>query len=165
MPTKNPRITVTLTPAVHAVLRRLATLTENSQSAIIGDLLSETLPIFERMTEMLEAALALKGQAKKVPDEITASLDLAQQRIEAQLGIAFEQMGTASQSLLAEAEKVNRRSAGGRTGGTRSGTHGGPAKQPAAASTPISNRGVTPLLNPKKSSKQRPSKGGRHGAV
>ena len=164
MPTQNPRITVTLTPAVHAVLRRLAALTENSQSAIVGDLLAQSLPVFERMTEMLEAAHTLQGQAHKVPDEIAASLDQAHQRIEAQLGMAYEEMEAVSRPLLDQAEQVNRRSAAGRTDRTRSGLPARPVV-PGAASTPISNRGVTPLVNPQKQPKQRPSKGGRHGSV
>jgi len=164
MPTQNPRITVTLTPAVHAVLRRLAALTENSQSAIVGDLLQQSLPAFERMTEMLEAAHTLQGHAHKVPDEIAASLDQAHQRIEAQLGIAYEEMEAVSRPLLDQAEQVSRRSAAGRSPGTRSATAGRSAA-PGASSTPSSNRGVTPLPKPGKPAKQGPTKGGRHGAV
>ena len=87
MPTSNPRITVTLTPEVHAVLKRMSELTGNSQSAIVGDLLLSSRDVFARVVTVLEAAAVAQGT---VNEEIKAGLDRAQVKLEQQLGLALE---------------------------------------------------------------------------
>ena len=74
MTTINPRITVTLQPQVHAVLRRLSQLTKNSQSSLVGELLAESMPIFERMVEVLDAAEKLRAKGMEASSEITDAL-------------------------------------------------------------------------------------------
>ena len=64
MPAVNPRITITITPELHAVLRRLSELSGQSQSGIVGELLGESVPVFERMVTVLEAAQKLKAEAE-----------------------------------------------------------------------------------------------------
>lgn len=49
MSTKKPRITVTLEPRVYEVLRSISVNSGGTMSAFIGSLLSENLPVFERM--------------------------------------------------------------------------------------------------------------------
>lgn len=138
MSTSNPRITVTLQPEVHAVLRRLSQLTKNSQSAIVGDLLMESLPVFERMAEVLDAAEHLRLQGMKASDEVKDALSRAQGRMETQLGLVLDDFDAGNRPLLAEAEKVQRRGAGGRDADS------GRARPYATRSgaTPLSNRGV-----------------------
>ena len=63
MPTQNPRLTVTLTPEVSAVLRELSALAGSSQSAVVGDLLQSSLPVFERMVQAMKAAAMLQLRA------------------------------------------------------------------------------------------------------
>lgn len=135
MPATNPRITITLQPAVHAVLRRLSELTGNSQSALVGDLLAESLPTFERMAQVLAAAEALRTQGMKVPEEVAKGLDHAQARIEQQLGLALDDLDTSFRPLVAEAESIVRRA--GRAASRRP-----PATGAAPVVTPPSNRGV-----------------------
>jgi hypothetical protein len=142
MPTPNPRLTITLRPQLAAVLRRLSELTGNSQSAMIGELLADSLPIFERMVEVLGAAEKLREQAMEAPSEVTRSLDRAQARIEAQLGLVLDDMGEGFRPLLEQAEKVQRR--GARTAGSR------PSAARGAALTPPSNRGVRSPTPPRK---------------
>lgn len=136
MPAVNPRITITLTPEVHALLRRLSVLTGNSQSAMVGELLESSQPVFERMLVLLEAADKLKREGMQAPEDIKNSLSRAHDKLEAQLGLALESFEQGGAPLLREAEKVTRRAG-----------RGGPArgeKRPARkAPTPISNRGVT----------------------
>lgn len=134
MPTKNPRITVTLTSAVHAVLKRISALTGNSQSAIVGDLLAETLPVLERMAKVMEAAQAAKDHTRQ---EIAAGLERAQARVEEQLGLLVGEADEVLRPLLDDAEKVRRRR--GRAARVARGT-----AAPAPAGPPMSNRGVTP---------------------
>lgn len=149
MPATNPRLTITLQPAVAAVLRRLSELTGNSQSAIVGELLHESLPMFERMAVVLDAAVALKAQALEVPAEIRASLEQAQGRLEQQLGLIMDGTDGTVMPLLDDMEKVLRRAAGDARR---------PERAPAArsAAPPISNRGVTPHPTGRNKAKKAP---------
>lgn len=146
MPTVNPRITVTLTPSVHAVLRRLSALTRNSQSAMVGDLLSQSLPVLERMCKILEAAEKVRGNTMA---DITTDMTAAQERLEKQMGLALETMDAGVAPLLAEAERIDRR--GGRSGRAPARGQGPASPAPKGLLTPISNRGVTPPLTTVKS--------------
>lgn len=153
MPTQNPRLSVTLTPELGALLDRLSALTGNSKSALVADLLGEAGPIFERMITVLEAAETLKAQATGGIAEIGAGLARAQSRMEAQLGLCLDDLDEGVRPILEAAEKVTRRGARGmgaaRPRATRSGA------------TPMSNRGVKnskdrenrtkPGVNPKNS--------------
>ena len=56
MPTSNPRITITLQPAVSAILKRVSDLTGDSQSSVVASLLEQSMPVFERLVQVLEAA-------------------------------------------------------------------------------------------------------------
>lgn len=134
MPTKNPRLSVTLTPELSAVLDRLSVLADNSKSSLVAELLAEAVPIFERMITVLEAAHTLKAQASGGMAEIGAGLARAQARMETQLGLCLDDLDEGVRPILEQAEKVTRRGARGgavaRTRATRSGA------------TPMSNRGV-----------------------
>jgi hypothetical protein len=147
MPTLNPRITITLTPAVAAVLKRMSELTGNSQSAMVGELLADNLPIFERMVQVLQAAKAIKGRARQ---DIVESMAATQQRLEQQLGLLLDLADQEAPPLLDQAEQVTRRGAGG---GKRSAP---PATRSVA--TPASNRGVRLTRN-------KPRKANREGVL
>lgn len=116
MPTQNPRLSITLTPACAAVLKELSVLAGNSQSAIVGELLETSLPVFERVVSALRAASTIQKSAKT---EIAAGLDRAQAKLEGQLGLLMDDMDDGLRPLLAEAERVSRRGAGA-TGSKRS---------------------------------------------
>ena len=109
MPTTNPRITITLTPAVASVLRELSKLAKNSQSAIVGELLETSLPVFERVVAALQAAATIQASAKT---EISSGLERAQAKLESQMGLLLGEMDEAARPLLEAAEKVTRRGAG-----------------------------------------------------
>ena len=156
MPAVNPRITITLTPALHAVLRRLSVLTGNSQSALVGGLLEQSMPVLERMATVLDAAEKLKDQAMEAPKEIGASMERAQQRIEAQIGLALDDMDAGFRPLIDHAESVTRRSAGAGDARRRA-----PATAARSAATPMSNRGVTPHPTRASKAKTQAKKGGR----
>jgi hypothetical protein len=135
MPTSNPRISVTLQPALAAILRELSALSGNSQSALIAELLEQSTPILERVVTVLRAASTIKGQANA---EIAASLEAAQTRLETQLGLQLGEFDEGTRPILEEAEAIRRRR-------SRTGTRPSQAEPPAAQKTPVSNRGVTPL--------------------
>lgn len=157
MTTLNPRITITLHPQVHAVLRRLSELTKNSQSSLVGELLAESLPIFERMVAVLDAAEKLRAKGMSVSHEVTSALVTAHNRLENQLGFSLDVMDIGNRPLLDAAEKVQRRGAATREKG-RSPSRG---TAPRSVPTPLSNRGVrsaTPTS--KKTNKTHSPKGG-----
>ena len=130
MPAKNPRLTITLQPSLAAQLRKLSELTGNSQSAMIGDLLEGTGPVFDRMIQVLEAA-----KRGKLADD----MEQAQTKMEGALGMVLEGFDQFTGSLLDEAEAVTRRA---RRKGAASGARAPAGGLGAAAPTPISNRGV-----------------------
>ena len=113
-------------------MRKLSELTGNSQSALIGDLLAGSGPVFDRLIQVLEAAKTAKASMK---GKITEDMQAAQAKVEGALGMVLEGLDQFTGSLLDEAEEVTRRSRGS-AGAARS--HG----PGAAAPTPISNRGV-----------------------
>jgi hypothetical protein len=140
MPAINPRLTITLKPEVHAVLRRLSDLAKNSQSSMVAELLESALPMFHRMIAVLEAAQKLKAEGMQIPDEFRAGLDAAQTKLEGQLGLNLDAFDLGVLPIIEAAEKVQRR-AGRAVGGSAVPTPARPARR---ASTPMSNRGVTP---------------------
>lgn len=160
MPTKNPRISVTVTPEVSAVIDRLSALTGESKSAFLADLLNTSLPVFERMIHALEAAQVLQEQALKAPGEFTSSLKSAHERIEAQLGLALDDMDEAFLPLLKDSEKVIRRAA---RGGAADGKRSAAAATARGASEGSTPRPVTRGLGRGYSPENRTVKGGKRG--
>lgn len=133
MPTKNPRLSITLEPSLAAQLRRLSELTGNSQSALISELLDGSASVFDRMIQVLEAANDVKASIK---GNISGDLHVAQERMERQLGLSLDTFDAATKPLLEEAEKVRRRA--------RRAVLARDVRPAAvsASSTPMSNRGV-----------------------
>lgn len=136
MPAKNPRLTITLQPSLAAQLRKLSELTGNSQSALIGDLLEGTGPVFDRMIQVLEAA---KSAKESIRGKLADDMEHAQSKMEGALGLALEGFDEFTGSLLDEAEEVTRRARRKGAAGAARAPSGGLG---AAAPTPISNRGV-----------------------
>ena len=150
MPTKNPRLTITLQPSLAAQLRRLSELTGNSQSALISELLSGSGEVFDKMILLLEAAQKAKDSIK---GRMAPELDAAQEKMQLALGLVLDGFDDISASLLDEAEQVDRRSrkrvsgrAGGRAHAAGSAGEGAPPRgegdSARRAATPLSNRGV-----------------------
>lgn len=148
MPTANPRVSVTLTPETAAILRKLSTLTGESVSATVGDLLRQSVPVFERMVKVLEAAHRARETLRS---EVADGLEQAQNKLESQFGLMLSTIDEGVRPILEEAEAIARRS-GRRRGGDRAAGGAGAADAPKPAPTPLSNRGVTPTRKAKKSS-------------
>ncbi|MBT9161366.1 MAG: hypothetical protein DDT26_02671 [Dehalococcoidia bacterium] len=151
MPTQNPRITITLTPSTHSLLRELSSLTGNSMSSTLADLLTGNEPVFLRMVMVLRAAKDVQQEGKA---SMLEALAKAQARIEEQLGLSLDAMDEGTKSLLENAEDVRRR---GRRGHPLAGEGSARASEP----TPISNRGVRSTEDPTKQQ----AKGSSHGQV
>ena len=163
MATKNPRITITVEPSLHAQLRRLSELTGNSQSALVGELLDGAGPTRERVIKVREIAQTAQDSIK---GKLAAEMDAAQAKVEAQLGLALDAFEDMSAPLIDMAETIERRSRkrlqveaegrearalgrklapAGRPGRTASPTRPvirGGKSDSAGVPTPLSNRGV-----------------------
>jgi predicted DNA-binding protein len=142
MPTVNPRITITLKPEVHAILKRLSAATDNSQSAIVSELLESSVPVFERMVLVLEAA---KAAQQGMASDIAQGLERAQSKIETQLGLMLGELDDAYRPILQQGEAVQRRRRKTAAAGTDALGAAGSADAGSVApggSTPMSNRGV-----------------------
>jgi hypothetical protein len=155
MPAKNPRLTITLSPTLHAQLRKLSELTGNSQSALIAELLEGSEPTFARLIAVLTAAEVAKGALR---GSITADIAEAQAQMEGQLGLMLETFDGAAQPLLDEAERIKRRSRG--AGGARRASGA-----PAGAPTPMSNRGVWTTDKPPAKTRKTTRRRGKNGPV
>ena len=136
MPAKNPRLTITLKPALAARLRKLSELTGNSQSSMIGEMLEGSESVFDRMIEVLEAA---KSAQASMRGKITNDMEEAQTRMEGALGVVMQGFDQITGSLLEESKKVQLRA---RRGKDASAAQASRAVPGAVAPTPISNRGV-----------------------
>lgn len=161
MPATNPRISVTVPPAVDAVLTRLAELTNQSKSAIIADLLDTSLPIFERTVLVLQAAHEAQTS---LSNKATAQLDAAEGKLFEALGLSMDLFDDTTSSIIKDAERVKRRK-GRATVPVPPAQRGAlePATQPpyvtrgSGSSTPVKR---TKTTTPKKASKtaSKPSK-------
>lgn len=132
-PMKNPRITITLQPKTHAIIKELSRLNDESQSAIVGSMLEQVTPVLERMIAIMQAAEQAKDAVR---GRLAGDMEAAQAKVEQSLGIVMEQFGEMEQPFLELFEDIKRRS----------------PKAAAAATTPPSNRGVR--SSPEKLSKQ-----------
>ena len=157
MPTSNPRITVTLTPEVHAILKRMSQLTGNSQSAIVSDLLLSSREVFARVVTVLEAAEVVKGT---VNQEIKEGLDRAQAKLEQQLGLALETMDEATQPIVEPPKKASGTKKAGGVGARGGRTP--PAKKAASTPVPVT-RGSGHPRGPAKGAERQATAPGRKG--
>jgi hypothetical protein len=140
MPTSNPRISVTLTPTVAAVLRELTSLTGESQSATIAGLLEMSAPVFERIIHALRAAKVIQEHAQHgVKQEIAEGLESAQERLEHQFNLAMDRVDDVFLPVIAQSEQITRRAGRGvADGGARL------SRAPDARSRKVSPEVLTP---------------------
>lgn len=139
MPAKNPRLTITLKPALAARLRRLSELTGNSQSSMIGEMLEGSEPVFDKMIEVIEAA---KFAQASMRGKIATDMEQAQNKMESALGVVMEGFEQFTGTLLEESEAVQKRA---RREGHASAAQAPRAAPAPASATPLSNRGVRSL--------------------
>lgn len=65
MPTKLPRVLVTLSVELHAAVARAAAASGTSKSAMIAGLLEPSAPVLHRMADVMEAAAAAPEEARQ----------------------------------------------------------------------------------------------------
>ena len=126
MATTKPRITITLSPRQHEVLRGISEYGGQSMSAFVGELLEQSLPVLERMAESLRRIKSVQDEQRK---RIADDLENAQSAMEPILDQVIDQYDLFCGKLEA--------SVGVPATDRRAGT-GAPSE------TPVTNRGVTP---------------------
>jgi len=123
MPATNPRISVTVTTSVEAVLSRLSVATGQSKSSFIAELLESSMPVLERMATVIEAAQQAKDTLKS---QTVKDMEEAESRLHEILGVTMDIFDESTAPILKEAERVQRRAARSQTG------RGGRTATPAA---------------------------------
>lgn len=103
MPTTNPRVNVTLTPAVDAVVTRFAAMQRVSKSQVLRELLEVVHPSLERAVVLMEAA---KGASQEAMTRIAQ--DMRASVVEAEKAAAVVNVVVQSHvdDLVAQAESV-----------------------------------------------------------
>lgn len=132
MTTLNPRITITVTPRVNAALDRFSVVTGKSKSAMVGEILDESVPMLTKMIKVMEAAKAME---QDMAAKVIAPFQKAHDHIETQLGLTLHDFDGTADTLLHEMELISRRVRpdAGRPNVVGSGARSNPV--------PLSNRG------------------------
>ena len=164
MPTKNPRLSVVLSPPVATVLAAVSRETGESVSSLVRGLLDQCLPALVRMHDLLTAAKAAKGQ---IGSGVAHSLERVVSDLQDAMALADSRTQRVVADLVdqAQAVKGRRRPAGGGAA-----AHGRPS---STGSTPVPvTRGSGTPGEPAKQRKgqgvrrpTRAAKGVRHGGV
>lgn len=153
MPSKNPRLSVVLSPALAATLAAIAEETGESASGVVRGLLEQSEPALQRMLELVRAAKAAKGQ---ISTGVAVALDRVVDDLEDALALADSRTGRVVADLVSQAQAVQgRRRRSGQARAAR-----GPAGAAPAHPTPVPvTRGSGPLTEGVEGS----PKGGRRG--
>jgi predicted DNA-binding protein len=74
MPTAKPRLTITLNPKTHAVLKALSDRQDRSMASLINEVLDDFVPAFQHVLDAVQALERAEGDKRA---QITAQLDAA----------------------------------------------------------------------------------------
>lgn len=130
MPSKNPRLSVVLTPSLAATLATLAEETDESASSLVRGLLEQSEPALRRMLELVRAAKAAKGQ---IGAGVAGQLDRVIEDLHDAMAVMDSRTGRVIADLVDQAQEVKGRRR--RAGGMRA--EHAPGGRSATASTPV----------------------------
>lgn len=99
MPTKKPRLTITLDPRFYETLSRLAELQGQSKNAVLNDFLMAMHEPLMRTVAMLDAAL-------EAPDEVKRGLRESAEGLERELGALADTASGELASIVAGFERL-----------------------------------------------------------
>jgi hypothetical protein len=97
------RITLNLSPDQYTALRRVATALDESMSGVVAELIGEHIPIFDRMSEALEASKRLNAVAIQTK---RAGFQASSEKAMAHYQKAIEAFHEATDPLIAAASSV-----------------------------------------------------------
>jgi hypothetical protein len=115
MPTKNPRINITVTPERYELLKRLAGLQGSSMSGLVSETMDMMYPVMERVCVVLEAAhkaqqtskegfrdSIAKAEAELLPMlyQAVGQFDMFVEDAAATVGVTFDSQEKASETIL-----------------------------------------------------------------
>ena len=106
MPSKNPRLSVVLSPALAATLAAVAQESGESASSLVRGLLDQAHPALERMLQLIRAANAAKGQ---IGTGVGNSLQRVVDDLEEALVVADVRASRVINDLVSQAEEVKGR--------------------------------------------------------
>jgi len=147
MPTANPRVNVTLSPSLDALVARLAGLERVSKSMVLRELLEAAEPALTQAVALMEAAKGASANARK---NLANDLDTGIKAAEGTSQMMLQNMALHTRDLVSEAQSVKGRrpSRSARVASpvavpivnprARSSSSAGPKRPPS------SNRGVKP---------------------
>lgn len=152
MPTAKPRITITLEPHRHELLRRLAACQGGTMSAIVTDLVDSVAPVLERVCVSLENAQrareGVKSNLRRMAEEAEKVCQPHVDEVLGQLDLLLSACDATADSAAAS---------------------NGDAKEPAAAAAASDPRpvitGVRFPRTPHQKGGRQPRKGGRNHAL
>ena len=83
MPTKNPRLAITLTPETRASLERLTQASGIASSQFVSQVLHDAIPLFDTMARSFEAAKKSPQRAAEIMQEMMTevSVEAAQHQL------------------------------------------------------------------------------------
>lgn len=145
MATTNPRITITISPNQHRILKAMSEFSGKSMSSVVAEFLDEVEPVLERMAlsfrRIKEASDMQRQRIKSSLDDVQSTLEPMLAEIQGQTDLFFGQIERAAGVPGEEAHAV--------PPGTR-----------RRAKSPPTNRGVTPQPGNKPKPKSRKASGG-----
>ena len=106
MPSKNPRLSVVLTPAVAATLAALSQATGDSASSLVRGILEQVEPALQRM---LQLVIATKQAQGKIGEGARISMARVVDDLEDAMAVADARTGRVVRDLVAEVEGVKGR--------------------------------------------------------
>lgn len=106
MPTINPRINVTLSPSLDALVTRLAGLERISKSMVLRELLEAAEPALVQAVALIEAAKGASANARK---KLATDLDSGIKVAEGTSQMMIQTMALHTRDLVSEAQAVRGR--------------------------------------------------------
>lgn len=142
MPTLNPRVNVTLSPSLDALVTELSGLERVSKSMVLRELLEACEPSLRHAVALMKAA---QGASAKAREKIAIDMEQTVKASQALSHLAFELAASNTRDMVAEAEAIRgRRPARGGGVATPSGgtTVSAAVARKHVPRPPSSNRGV-----------------------
>ena len=133
MPTVNPRVQVTLSPSLDALVLRLAVHQRSSKSQVLRELLEAAEPALQRAAALMDAASTAAGEAKA---RLVRMLDSSQDAAEDAVAVLNSRLDRMTDDLVSQAEAIRGRRP------ARKGSPSVPGAPAVARNPPPSNRGV-----------------------
>jgi len=141
MPTKNPRVNVTLSPSLDSLVTTLAGYERVSKSMVLRELLEASEPALRSVVALMEAA---KGASAKARTDLASDLEKSIKAAHSVAHLALAVASNHTRDMVAEAESIRGRrpSRSTRSGAVAVVAPGTVHRTKQPKRPPLSNRGV-----------------------